>query len=1461
MAKVSFGVSLLLLFALALTCVRSGAIDEFVVNEAFKSNIQSFMLAFMQTWTAATGKNDKYFVSALRKIKMHYPLDTESVVCDALWVLDLQCDAQNDPVAKRATYSIVKIINNFGLVSAGMLLERLEGDGLNEAQLVADYAAFQKKIIRINTALFYKQQKFNLIRECNEGYAAFTMLAFYDAMTNISQSNEEAMQLMMLEAKRVIGLYRLDPNKCLDILIDAVSVNLAEKYALLKAFVRAYCECTSSNVAGYLCNKSKNFENEQNKSNLIRLAAMLLRDGMARFEDLLAYFVPHYIDGRESVLKAHAEAGTKSIGCSFSLIVSGTFNSLNDFAEGSDDALINGECPSKISILPVPLWEKHPPLVLLVRFLLEYDFVDEALSIVGQFAEVAEFLLVNAAFANFLLKEISAAYDFARESFEFEKSPFFGSFDAFKNKVDVFMQLLICDLGCHPMLFSLIIKIADWRMKIFAAVSATDAEKQNESLYWFDFCQRWIFPSVLCSPTPNFAAVSCFFDVLKSHFDFKTRYFLFNYVKSPEYCARNTKIKRFYAMVTSETKKVLRRLSKDNTKQVGRALGKLSLINPFAVFAAVIDQIIAYDNLIVPLSDAMKYLSALSSEVLVFSLLDSLVASKKDRLKADGTNISDWLQNIATFVGFLFKKHPALHLRPVLEYVVNQLKSGNAFDLVILTELLFKMSGSDAGTNLSAAQLDALAAGPLLKNEVFSMGVASTAASAAATTKNTKRSSARLVNSLAESQLLVPLWIGIGRVAKSLLFDAKITHLKLLASLVDQSAQILVQFTDLFASNRSLLTLFPCSDELVNNFQINREITSLLARSSKNSTWECSDFFQEAFWKLDLQDVYCPVERYNAEIQRLKSLLLFESRFSGTQETPKDDAAHKKTKEIERLEKEFSERQTHVALVETRCLNVLITPQNESLIASFADPLCIILDNLIPRAKFSTIDAIFCEKLIGICHQRLAIAVDFDVFLQSFFDCVTKMLFSFTECESQNICKPVIKCLSLLAQSPKHSSEAGREALYSFYRAITEIYVAYFASGEFMKIRNSILLLTGCAEVFPHFVEDAEKLENVVKVLKKDAREDVKLLATRYASIVAAVKPNLVRYAAYHPPNEEEIRSMLEAQLRLKAENDAAAALVAEDSHEPCESGEIFPLSIETNSAATEIQPKINVAVSENASNEAVIEAEEFAVSPSPLGVASPAANSSASDASSASPSTHSASPLASNSPKPIFLESKVRNLTQTSEHTKSRTQTKNLDASASRSARRHDYHVFKEAADGAAVSHKDSARVFYPPRHALDTNPLDERDDRRKRMKTAHSVDEGPRRLDSGISNRFGGEANRNHRSHERDRYAERAPPSNYEYRDRSEDSAGAFMSDDRSFRNRNFVSRSSSQGASASVLSSAPRNRTSNGDRPASGSSFAPQTQNRPPFAESSSSRKNSDDGHEKSLSRRHPHHHKNK
>lgn len=119
----------------------------------------------------------------------------------------------------------------------------------------------------------------------------------------------------------------------------------------------------------------------------------------------------------------------------------------------------------------------------------------------------------------------------------------------------------------------------------------------------------------------------------------------------------------------------------------------------------------------------------------------------------------------------------------VFQYLVNQLVAGNYKDLVILRELISRMTGFEPFADLADAQVNSLAGGKLLRSEVFYQTEISHASNrqnlnALASSRN------RLVAAVRRSGLAMPLLVNIAVQRQACVSDTE-PHLKSLGGLFD----------------------------------------------------------------------------------------------------------------------------------------------------------------------------------------------------------------------------------------------------------------------------------------------------------------------------------------------------------------------------------------------------------------------------------------------------------------------------------------------------------------------------------------------------------------------------------------------------------------------------------------------------------------------------------------------------
>ena len=310
-------------------------------------------------------------------------------------------------------------------------------------------------------------------------------------------------------------------------------------------------------------------------------------------------------------------------------------------------------------------------------------------------------------------------------------------------------------------------------MRIAKIETISDTPRKTR---WESLIRMHLIPALALSD-PNPSNSMELWEVLRN-FHYTSRFAFYgewkdrSYKRFPELRVRRAEAER-------DAKGLLKRLSVDNVKQFGRSLAKIAHTNPCVLFEIALNQVQSYDNLIGPVVESARYLTPFGYDVLAYSLLDALSNPEKERTKSDGTNISLWLQGLATFAGTLCKRWN-IDVSFILQYILNQLRDGNPKDLVVLRELISKMTGIEPVSDLSDSQVVALGGGRTLQSEALNPTTATER-------KNvTKRSTTRLKLALSDSSLVVPLLIAVSLQRQECVFGDEDAPLKYLGNVFDQ---------------------------------------------------------------------------------------------------------------------------------------------------------------------------------------------------------------------------------------------------------------------------------------------------------------------------------------------------------------------------------------------------------------------------------------------------------------------------------------------------------------------------------------------------------------------------------------------------------------------------------------------------------------------------------------------------
>ncbi|KAI0254213.1 transcription factor/nuclear export subunit protein 2-domain-containing protein [Lactifluus subvellereus] len=142
---------------------------------------------------------------------------------------------------KATLLEVVKLLLKDGVLSPGLCRERLEMSLVAAVGLISDKPSYDKKEVRARTGLFYKQNKFNLLREQSEGFSKLITEVTSALPPPHSPATALPLEPSSIAPERVqhiwerivslIGYFDLDPNRALDVILDLFSAYLTTHWS------------------------------------------------------------------------------------------------------------------------------------------------------------------------------------------------------------------------------------------------------------------------------------------------------------------------------------------------------------------------------------------------------------------------------------------------------------------------------------------------------------------------------------------------------------------------------------------------------------------------------------------------------------------------------------------------------------------------------------------------------------------------------------------------------------------------------------------------------------------------------------------------------------------------------------------------------------------------------------------------------------------------------------------------------------------------------------------------------------------------------------------------------------------------------------------------------------------------------------------------------------------------------
>ncbi|KHN79043.1 THO complex subunit 2 [Toxocara canis] len=1011
-----------------------------------------------------------------------------SLLEDVLWLVDMEVsnEKKTEEASKRFN-ELLSLISNH-IIPEDILKFELDALGANEHAtrsriipedilkfeldaLGANEHATRSRVVKMKTKLYFKQLKFNLLREESEGYAKL--------IAELLHANNTCVSSTLTTLHRLIGQFNLDPNRVLDIILECFEASPERRRFFisllsdLKASADDLCSILGFKFTFYQ-------QNGDTPSSLYELAAILCSERIIDLIYLCSFLTPKQ-DGiinehkariqrdlrrakRAEVISTgavpieiHSQPSVLSyVDDSMNATIAGvSFAAVAAQQDAEDAKLMEDDC-SDDTVLG-----KNQKLGLTFALLEQgsWVFAKQLLDRFPEFYAVNASRRIALSIADMIERSID---DFYQEKCKIglgepltpslfadtQSLEIVGSWSELISVVLPVLWYLGPYIAYRPSATVKLVRL----ISVFFDEKAKDAELSNSTHTdavanaLIDITDEVLVPSLsLCEV--NYAISEEIWRLL-SYFPYTLRYRIYAHWKGV-ITQRHPLINVQRGKTFGMTRYVVKRLSKETVRMMGRQLGKLCHSHPAVVFDCLLNQIQTFENLIEPVVESIRFLSDLEFDVLSFCIIEHLASPDKQQLKASDGSLSPWLQSLATFVGTVFLKYN-MELTGVLQYVANQLKNGKSFDLLVLREIIQNMSGIEPTTGLTSDQLEALSGGQTLRQEAGSFSQVRT----------NRRAMLRLRDALSKENLIVGLAILIAQQRQCIVFvESNDIPLKLAGKMLDQCQETLVQFGSFLRSNlrqdeySSRIMSVP---ELISKYYLPTDAAFFLCRPSfmhriYNSFDKCrralrdadgnktkldanrkfaifkSSFDEElssleqklvpllpdalwadispkvfvVFWTLTMYDISVPKVAYEREIQRVRRSFAALAENTEVSKTKRS----KEEEQLRGVEKKLSDELKRQGEHVERVLSIL-RHDKELLFADCAPNMRgmqmarFLQHCVLPRAVFTDIDAVYCAHFVHLLHQQRTGFFQTVFFFDKLFNDIGIILAALTENEA-----------------------------------------------------------------------------------------------------------------------------------------------------------------------------------------------------------------------------------------------------------------------------------------------------------------------------------------------------------------------------------------------------------------------------------------------------------------------------
>ncbi|ESO04771.1 hypothetical protein HELRODRAFT_191720 [Helobdella robusta] len=275
-------------------CLKSSTGDKIKyenVSRPGESDIKRLLYELCLVGVKGQLKIDQV-VATFTEIASLYPSIT-LLLADVFGVLDIELSCYD--VAESRGNFINLLIASQVIVPESLLKERLDLDVLEALGLLQSKTIYQQKYVKTKTKLYYKQQKFNLLREEPEGYAKLIteLCQEYNSDEHSKSASQERiddrLEAVLERVKSLIGCFNLDPNRVLDIILEVFECR-PEKQDFFIPLLSKYTldPTTLCHILGFKFQFYQQTADSVTEASLYHMTAQLIQHNLISLDALLS---------------------------------------------------------------------------------------------------------------------------------------------------------------------------------------------------------------------------------------------------------------------------------------------------------------------------------------------------------------------------------------------------------------------------------------------------------------------------------------------------------------------------------------------------------------------------------------------------------------------------------------------------------------------------------------------------------------------------------------------------------------------------------------------------------------------------------------------------------------------------------------------------------------------------------------------------------------------------------------------------------------------------------------------------------------------------------------------------------------------------------------------------------------------------------------------------------------------